>query len=129
MKKVFVKNYGAPKEVLVLDHDAVIPNAGAGEVVIRVMAASVNPIDCRMRAGYGRAIFSAKAQLPIVLGRDFSGTVLKVGDGVTQYKVGDNVWGVVSPFRSEGIKGGSYSDLKGPSLREKNKNTLQTEES
>ena len=66
------------------------------EVLIRQHATSVNPIDFRMRTGYGRVIFSKKRgfELPLVLGRDVAGEVVKVGSKVKNLSVGDFVFGI-----------------------------------
>lgn len=75
------------------------PKPGRGEIVVRVEAASVNPIDTRRRAGYGRRLFSLKgaARMPLVLGNDFAGTVCAVGRDVTAFREGDAVFGVKPP--------------------------------
>lgn len=106
--KIVLKKYSEDSSSFELE-DASPREPEAGEVLVRVYAASVNPIDSRVRSGYGKAIFAARASLPYVLGRDFSGKIIKVGAGVTEYKEGDDVWGVVSPFRAEGVKNGSHS--------------------
>ncbi len=87
-----------------------IPTPTDEEVLVNVRAASLNPIDARMRTGYGRTLFAAKAPLPIVLGRDFSGTILKIGPAVQGYAVGDEVFGVMNPFRCEGLKQGTHRE-------------------
>ncbi|MBA5689908.1 alcohol dehydrogenase catalytic domain-containing protein [Rugamonas apoptosis] len=72
---------------------------GRGQIMVRVEAASVNPIDVRRRSGYGRRLMSllGAARLPLVLGNDFAGTVCAVGPGVTQWREGDAVYGVKPP--------------------------------
>jgi NADPH:quinone reductase-like Zn-dependent oxidoreductase len=66
------------------------PLAGPGEVVVDIHAASVNGADWKSRTGgYGGAM-----QFPYILGRDFSGVVSAVGEGVTDLKIGDAVFGV-----------------------------------
>jgi NADPH:quinone reductase-like Zn-dependent oxidoreductase len=85
----FMKN-GGP-EVLQYG-DVPDPVAKAGEVLVDVHAASVNGADWKVRAGrYG----NPTTTFPYVLGRDFSGVVAKLGEGVTDLKVGDPVFGVV----------------------------------
>jgi NADPH:quinone reductase-like Zn-dependent oxidoreductase len=87
MKAVFIDRYGGP-EVLQYG-DLPDPVAGPGQVVIDVVAASVNAADWKVRRGqYGQAKF------PLVLGRDFSGTVSALGEGVQDLRVGDAVFGV-----------------------------------
>ena len=59
------------------------PVAGAGEVVIDLVAASVNGADCKMRSAQYRQV-----TFPLVLGRDFSGVVSTLGAGVTDFGIG-----------------------------------------
>lgn len=88
MKAVFIEQYGGPD---VLQYgDLPDPVAAPGEVVVDVVAASVNGADWKVRVGaYGYTKF------PLGLGRDFSGTVGAVGDGVTEFMTGDQVFGVL----------------------------------
>jgi NADPH:quinone reductase-like Zn-dependent oxidoreductase len=67
------------------------PKAGPGEVVVDVHAASINGADPKVRRGGGRYTLS---QFPHILGRDFSGVVSAVGQGVSDLKIGDAVFGV-----------------------------------
>jgi NADPH:quinone reductase-like Zn-dependent oxidoreductase len=87
MKAAFIARYGGP-EVLQYG-DLPDPVAGPGEVVIDVVAASVNAADWKVRLGQYK-----QAKFPFALGRDFSGVVSAVGEGVTDLKVGDAVFGV-----------------------------------
>lgn len=66
-----------------------MPQAGAGEVLVRIHASGVNPLDAKIRAG---AADHARHPLPAVLGMDLAGTVEQVGDGVTGFAPGDPVW-------------------------------------
>ncbi len=95
MKAAYIEANGGP-EVLKYG-DLPDPKAGPGEIVVDIHATSVNGADWRVRSGdYG-----AKLTFPYVLGRDFSGIVAAVGDGVTEFKVGDPVFGVL-PAGQEG---------------------------
>src|SRR6266568_5007696 len=87
MKAAFIEQHGGPE---VLKHgDLPDPVAGPGEVVIDIFAASVNAADWKARrGGYGQMKF------PYVLGRDFSGVISAVGEGVHDLRVGDAVFGV-----------------------------------
>src|SRR5437660_10214010 len=87
MKAAFIERHGGP-EVLKYG-DFPDPVAGAGEVVIDVFAASVNGADWKVRAGDYR-----QSKFPYVLGRDFSGVISAVGEGVQDLRVGDAVFGV-----------------------------------
>ena len=69
------------------------PVPGPGEVLVTVEAASVNPADAKLRAG--RSPGADAIRFPLTLGRDFSGTVAKLGEGVTDVAVGDAVFGVL----------------------------------
>jgi NADPH:quinone reductase-like Zn-dependent oxidoreductase len=87
MKAAFIEQYGGP-EVLQCG-DLPDPVAGPGEVVIDVVAASVNGADWKVRVGQYK-----QSKFPLVLGRDFSGVIGAVGEGVADLKVGDAVFGV-----------------------------------
>jgi NADPH:quinone reductase-like Zn-dependent oxidoreductase len=99
MKAIQIKEYGKPN-VLVL-RELADPKAGEGEIVVAIHAASVNPTDWKTRAG----MRSDASLLPWVPGCDFSGTVSAVGPGVTDFAVGDAVFGV--PPQGGG---GTYGD-------------------
>ena len=87
MKAAFIEQYGGP-EVLKYG-DLPDPQAGPGEVVVDVAAASVNGADWKVRAGNYK-----QSSFPYVLGRDFSGTVAALGPGVEDFRVGDAVFAV-----------------------------------
>lgn len=95
MQRAVLHRYGSAAEVLRIEQ-APRPPIGKNEVLVRQYASSVNPIDCRMRGGYGRVIVSKIRgfEFPLVLGRDVSGEVVEVGPGVTGLSVGDAVYGV-----------------------------------
>jgi NADPH:quinone reductase-like Zn-dependent oxidoreductase len=72
------------------------PFAEAGELLVLVMAASVNPVDFKMRAGG----YAAQEQsLPITLGRDLAGTVEQVGRDVTGFAIGDDIFALLGRDR------------------------------
>lgn len=96
MKAVLLTGHGGP-EMLRLG-EAPDPVAGAGEVVVDIHAASVNAADYKVRLGSGGY---SKLKLPHILGRDFSGVVAALGPGVTDFRVGDPVFGVTD----QGIEG------------------------
>jgi NADPH:quinone reductase len=74
--------------------DIPTPEAGPGEVLVRVHAASVNGIDLSIASGQLQGML--EYHFPVVLGKDFAGTVEDVGAGVTDFAAGDRVFGVVS---------------------------------
>jgi NADPH:quinone reductase-like Zn-dependent oxidoreductase len=101
MKAVRIHEYGGP-EVLKYE-DAPRPQAGPGEVLIRVHAASVNPVDWKIRAGYLQQML--KYKLPMIPGWDVSGVVESAGAGVTRLKPGDLVYCLADMSRD-----GSYAE-------------------
>ena len=74
-----------------------MPCARKGEVVVRVEASSVNPIDVKRAGGYGRRLLRLKGAgtFPLVLGNDIAGVVESVGEGVGDWRPGDRVMGLV----------------------------------
>ncbi len=70
------------------------PEAGQGQVLVRIHAAGVNGIDWKVRAGLVREVF--QLQLPAVLGAELAGVVAAVGPGATRFRVGDRVMGAMS---------------------------------
>ncbi|MFF3304673.1 NADP-dependent oxidoreductase [Streptomyces sp. NPDC002908] len=88
MKAFMVERYG--------DQDGVhsgeipVPRVGADDVLVRIHAASVNPLDLRLRDGAFKAILPYR--LPLVLGNDLAGVVVQVGSAVTRFTVGDEVY-------------------------------------
>jgi 2-desacetyl-2-hydroxyethyl bacteriochlorophyllide A dehydrogenase len=100
MKAASISLFGGP-EVVTL-HNAGPRQPGADEVVVRVEAASVNPLDLKIIAGYMQPVFPV--ELPYIPGTDFSGVVSSVGDQITHLKPGDRVFGRSSP-----IAGGAFA--------------------
>ncbi|HSY70555.1 MAG TPA: NADP-dependent oxidoreductase [Edaphobacter sp.] len=90
MKAVVLHEYGAPNKLIYEDFPD--PVAGEGQVLVRVAASSVNPIDLKLRSGAMKAFWPL--ELPTILGRDISGTVREVGAGVSGFKPGDKVMAV-----------------------------------
>src|SRR6201993_1682319 len=88
MKAAFIERHGGP-EVLKFG-DMPDPVAASREVVIDIVAASVNGVDWKVREGKSNQL----SRFPYILGRDFSGVVSAVGDGVADLRVGDEVFGV-----------------------------------
>ncbi|MEO6697322.1 MAG: NADP-dependent oxidoreductase [Gammaproteobacteria bacterium] len=88
MKAIRIYEYGGP-EVLRLE-DAPRPVPAAGEVLIRVHAAGINPVDWKIREG--RLQGRVEHRLPLILGWDIAGVIDELGPGVTQFKIGDAVY-------------------------------------
>src|SRR6201989_1151957 len=88
MKAAFIERHGGP-EVLKYG-DMPDPVAAAGQVVVDIIAASVNGADWKVRDGKSGQL----SRFPYILGRDFSGVVSAVGEGVSDLRVGDEVFAV-----------------------------------
>lgn len=88
MKAAFIRRYGG-NDVVELGKQP-MPQAGPGELLVEVHAASVNPVDFKIRDGMLKMIVPFR--FPLILGNDFSGVVKAVGAGVTRFKPGDAVF-------------------------------------
>jgi len=97
MKAVVLHEYGGPSNLKYEDFDD--PTPGPGEVLVRVHAVSINPIDWKMRSGAAKERFPIT--FPAILGRDVAGTVSTVGEGVTNFKEGDHVFAVANRTYAE----------------------------
>jgi NADPH2:quinone reductase len=98
VEAIRVGEFGGP-EVLKLE-DVPDPKAGTGQVVVRVRAAGVNPVDTYVRSG----AYAVKPQLPYTPGFDAAGEVESVGEGVESVKAGDRVY-------TSGSLSGTYAEL------------------
>ena len=90
MRAVVLRGFGGP-EVLRLEQ-ADRPEPIPTEVLVRVRAAGINPVDAKTRAGRGMA--AALGEPPLILGWDVAGVVEEVGAGVTRFAAGDEVFGM-----------------------------------
>lgn len=102
MKAIFFREYGGPEALEFGERPT--PEPGPSELLVDVHAASVNPIDWKMREGHLRRFFDAK--LPRILGRDMSGVVVATGDEVEGFQPGDAVFGVGNP-----LEDGSHAEF------------------
>jgi NADPH2:quinone reductase len=94
MKAMVLEEFGGPQNFQWKDWPT--PEAKQGEVLIRIRAISVNPVDYKMRAGH------LPIPLPDILGRDVAGTIEAVGEGVSEFNIGDDVFAVLFGPRSNG---------------------------
>ena len=90
MRAVAITAESAPPTLIELDR----PKPGAGEVLVRVKASSLNGFDVAVANGYLTGMMEHK--YPVVLGKDFAGIVEDLGVGVTRFRLGDEVFGVVT---------------------------------
>jgi NADPH:quinone reductase-like Zn-dependent oxidoreductase len=87
MRALFLENYNAP----FILREVPRPEPDPSQVLVRIAASGVNPLDTKIRAGLAE---HAKVKLPAVLGIDLAGVVEEVGTGVTAFKPGDEVYGM-----------------------------------
>ncbi len=102
MKAAYIETTGTPDVIRYGDLPA--PTAKDGEVLVRVKAVDVNPIDLYIRSG----LVAMKLPMPYILGCDLAGIVEAVGPAVSLFKVGDRVWG-----SNQGLFGrqGTFAEL------------------
>src|SRR4029077_13261231 len=86
MKALAIRRYKAAMEMMELPR----PEPGAGDLRVRVRAASVNPLDYKIRSGGAKVLLPYS--FPLILGNDLAGDVEAVGPGVTKFKVGDAIY-------------------------------------
>jgi NADPH:quinone reductase-like Zn-dependent oxidoreductase len=96
MKTVTYSRFGSP-DVLTLS-DVAPPSPRGGHLVVRVLAVSINPLDGKLRRGDARLLSGTK--FPKTPGLDFAGVVEQVGQGVTGFQVGDDVFGGLGSFKA-----------------------------
>jgi NADPH:quinone reductase-like Zn-dependent oxidoreductase len=97
MRAFIVPEFGQPGAV----GERPAPEAGDGQILVRVKVAGVNAMDPFVRAGFMKDFMEHR--LPLTLGRDYAGTVAAVGPGVTAFAIGDEVFGSVNkPYQGEG---------------------------
>ena len=100
IRKVRIHCFGGPEVLRVDEVEQSMPDAL--QVLVKVNAASINPVDFKIRNGQYPAV--KEDRLPYTLGRDVSGIVEKCGAQATRFKIGDEVLGIV------GISGGGYAE-------------------
>src|ERR1700678_17604 len=97
MKAIVVHQYGGPEVLKFEDYPDPVP--GPGDVLVRVAATSVNPIDYKRRAGLTKDFYPMT--FPGLIGVDLAGTVVKVGSGVDGFSVGDQVFAMADNTYAE----------------------------
>lgn len=86
MKALAIRRYKAPMELMELPR----PEPGPGELLVRVRAAGINPVDYKIRDGAVKVLLHFS--FPLILGTDLAGDVVAVGPGVTRFRVGDAIY-------------------------------------
>jgi len=92
MHAIVLSEYGDPNRLELRDRPE--PEPGALQIKVRVASASLNPVDWKLRSGALQKMMPL--ELPAILGRDAAGEVVRVGAGVTEFKEGDQVLGLVN---------------------------------
>lgn len=115
MRALRFHEFGGP-EVLRFDDGVPVPKPGPGELLIKVAGSGINPIDGKVRSGAMQAYFPAA--LPQIISREFSGTVAGLGEGVTDFKVGDEVFGIApsGTCAEYAVAAAAATGLKPPSM-------------
>lgn len=100
MKAQVINKFGNPSvfEKIEMSKPKVLP----GHVIIQVKATSVNPIDTKVRSG---SVPAVAPEFPAILHGDVAGVVTEVGDGVTEFEIGDEVYGCAGGFKGTGGAG------------------------
>ena len=105
MRAFTLDAFGSPPG---LRHDLVAPRPDAEEVIVRVLASSVNPVDAAIAAGMLREV--AEHRFPVVLGRDYAGVVEQAGAAVSAFAPGDTVYGFL-PYADPAVQHGTWCEL------------------
>lgn len=96
MKAAVLNEFGSVEKFEILDIPT--PKPGVDEVLVKVMATSVNPLDFQVRRGD----YKNELQLPVITGHDVSGVIVEIGTGVKNFKVGDEVYYTPEIFNGYG---------------------------
>ncbi|APC37739.1 MULTISPECIES: NADP-dependent oxidoreductase [Nocardiopsis] len=110
MKAIALQQYGSADDLALVDLPD--PKVAPSEVLIRVRAAGVNPVDWKLAAGGLDALF--ETDFPLIPGWDVAGVVEAVGPDAHEYQVGDEVYGYA---RKDWAKNGTYAELVSASVR------------
>jgi NADPH:quinone reductase-like Zn-dependent oxidoreductase len=105
MKAVTLDEFGAPPA---LRTDITEPRAGEHDLLVRVRASSVNPVDVAIAAGMLKEM--VEHEFPVILGRDYAGVVEEVGPGVGRHRVGEEVFGFLL-HANPTVHEGSWAEL------------------
>ncbi|MEO6838625.1 MAG: alcohol dehydrogenase catalytic domain-containing protein, partial [Ginsengibacter sp.] len=122
MKAVILNEFGEAEKLEIADVPK--PEIYDDEVLIKVAAAGINPVDTKVRAGYSG--MSKYLKLPVILGWDVSGVIVKTGKNVSDFKEGDAVFGCIG---FPGL-GSAYAEftIADPKVLAKKPNNISFEE-
>ena len=97
MRAIVVREYGGPEVLKLEEYPDPVP--GPGDVLVRIVAASVNPIDCKRRAGLTKDFYPLT--FPGLIGIDLAGTAVTIGPGVEGFSTGDQVFAMADNAYAE----------------------------
>ena len=123
MQVIAIREFGGRDKLQVMDLP--VPEVGKGEILVRVKAAGVNPVDWKIREGYLKDLFPH--EFPVILGWDAAGVVERVGRDVTRFREADEIFAYC---RKPIVHGGAYAeyivlDEEHASLKPKNSSLEQ----
>ncbi|MFE2381431.1 NADP-dependent oxidoreductase, partial [Streptomyces misionensis] len=110
MKAIALDTYGSPDDLRLVELPE--PKVAPGEVLVRVKAAGVNPVDWKLGAGMLDAVMETR--FPLISGWDVAGVVERVGFDATEFAVGDEVYGYI---RKDWAQNGAYAELVSAPVR------------
>jgi NADPH2:quinone reductase len=96
MKAAVLNEFGSVEKFEIMDMPT--PKPGVDEVLVKVMATSINPLDFQVRRGD----YKNELQLPVITGHDVSGVIVEIGSGIKNFKVGDEVYYTPEIFKGHG---------------------------
>ncbi|GLB48389.1 NADP-dependent oxidoreductase [Neptunitalea lumnitzerae] len=94
MRAVSINEFGSINNLQITNIDTPSPNDN--EIILKVEAIGINPVDAKAREGNAFAAKLPKVNFPVILGKDVAGIVVKKGKKITSYNVGDHVFGIAS---------------------------------
>lgn len=116
MKKIIYSKFGGPEVLQIAE--VPIPAVQETSILIKVKAVSLNPLDWKIRNGEMKLMSGSK--FPRGIGIDFSGIVEETGTAVTQYKKGDEVFGILDVFKGEALSEYVIAEEKDISIKPSN---------
>ena len=119
MKAAQINKYGGIEE-FEINNETSKPTVSKGKVLVEVYAASINPFDKTVRSGFVKNMMPLN--FPVVLGGDFSGVIKELGEGVAEFKVGDEVYGSANIFSGGSGSFAEFAILKARNMAIRPKN-------
>jgi len=124
MRAIFLQKTGSVENLQISETE--IPKIHNNEVLVKIKSISINPVDVKARANDGVLTWIFGNERPVILGWDISGEVFEIGTDVTDFKIGDEVFGMVN-FFGNGKAYAEYVSAPSSHLALKPKNTTHQE--